>query len=277
MASLLPRNTAPADPLDAQVLRATLAACGHPMEVEVLQSCTSTNALLLAAEGVHTCALLAERQTAGRGRRGRRWHAAPGADLTFSLRRRFDFAPSRLAGLSLAVGAGLARTLRALGAHEAALKWPNDLVAREAKLAGVLVETRAGSRGVTAVVGVGLNLRTNPGAETRLGRPVIALDALLGTLPGRNALAAALLAGLEDTLDTFGREGLDAFISDWQSMHALQGRRLRVRMADGRVIAGTADGIAADGGLLVRNRGGVHAIHSGSVVRPRAGAGRAAT
>jgi BirA family biotin operon repressor/biotin-[acetyl-CoA-carboxylase] ligase len=262
----------PADPLDAAHLRSALSALGEPLDLEVLQSCTSTNSLLLERAGAEPLALLAERQTAGRGRRGRRWHAAPGASLTFSLRWRFPGGITRLAGLSLAVGVGVARVLHRLGAHEVGLKWPNDLLARSGKLGGILIETRSSAASSLAVIGVGLNLRAGDGLQARLGRRVSALESLLDGRRAldRNALAAELLAELTSTLRCFEREGLGAFIGEWEAMHALRGTRLQVRTAEGRVISGTADGIAPDGGLLLRNRRGLHAIHSGSVVRARA-------
>ncbi|MBK8063768.1 MAG: biotin--[acetyl-CoA-carboxylase] ligase [Betaproteobacteria bacterium] len=279
-----PSHRRDTEALDATAIREALAERGAAVAVEVLQTCTSTNSVLLerpADAGAHRepLALFAETQTAGRGRRGRRWHAAPGAGLTFSLRWRCAGGAARLAGLSLAVGVGAARALHALGARAVELKWPNDLLAvtgaGEGKLGGVLVETRGSSNGeVLVVVGLGLNLHTAEGLDERLGRRVAALDQLLDPLPPRNLLAAALVAALARTLEDFARDGLRAFVADWQALHAHRGQRLRVRMADGRVLSGTADGIADDGGLLLRNRRGVHAVHSGSVVRARGAAAR---
>src|SRR6185503_7682519 len=116
------------------------------VEVRVVERCTSTNDLLL--EETHTVLLAAEEQTAGRGRRGRRWHSARGAGLTFSLGRRIRRPARELSALSLVAGVAAASALRALGVRKAALKWPNDLVVEGAKLGGILVEARtAGGRG----------------------------------------------------------------------------------------------------------------------------------
>lgn len=258
--------------LDARTIREGLAARGEVLTVHVLERCTSTNSEMLALEFARSPALLlADEQTAGRGRRGRRWHANPGAALTFSVRWEFTGDASRLRGLSLAAGVGIARALHALGAQGVGLKWPNDLLASMgkggAKLGGILIETRSSAGRIAAVVGVGLNCRRMPGLEARLGRAVASLEESIDPLPARNAIAIRVVAELASTLRLFGDCGLDAFRADWEALHAHQGAPLRVRTAEGRVIAGIADGIGPDGGLLLRNRRGVRCIHSGTVIR----------
>lgn len=266
----------PADVLEAAAIRATLAARGEPIAVEVLAQCESTNSALLERRADRSpLLLLADAQTAGRGRRGRSWVSAAGTAVTFSLRWSFAGPVGRLRGASLAIGVGLARTLHAFGAPDVRLKWPNDLLAPralngarvEGKLGGVLVETRSGAGGVIAVIGVGLNWRRQPELDAQLGRPVASLEDLLDPLPSRNSLAAGLAAGLAGTLRTFDAEGLANFRPAWEALHAYQGARLRVRTGDGRVIAGTAEGIAADGALLLRNRRGLHPVTDASVLR----------
>ena len=274
----------PLDALDAATIRRGLAAQGETLAVEVRGSCESTNTVLLdRLDEEAPLLLLAEKQTAGRGRRGRRWQSAPGGALTFSMRWRFGGPAGRLRGLSLAAGVGIACALRDLGAAGVRLKWPNDLLAPlgypderlSGKLGGVLIETRSGGGGTDAVIGIGLNCARMPGLERRLRRPVATLDALLDPLPARNAIAVRLAAELARTLRRFDRGGFAAFRAEWSSMHAHPGERLKVRMGDGRSVAGTADGVAADGALLLRNRRGLHAVASGSVVRQSPMAGRA--
>lgn len=259
------------DLLDAGAIRAGLAAQGETLAVEVRGRCASTNTELLAhgAAAVPQL-LLADEQTAGRGRRGRRWLAPPGSALMFSLRWEFAGPVARLRGLSLAAGVGVARALRAMGASGVALKWPNDLLAGTGKLGGVLIETRSSGRAAAAVIGVGLNWRRQPGLEALLRRPVAALEDHLHPLPSRNRIAARVVAELARTLRAFDEAGLDAFRGAWESMHAQQGERLRVRIADGRVVQGVAEGIAKDGALLLRNRRGLRTIASGSVMRGHA-------
>jgi BirA family biotin operon repressor/biotin-[acetyl-CoA-carboxylase] ligase len=256
------------DRLDDTAIAAGLAARGEAIAVEVLERCASTNTELLEGGGAAgPVLLLAEEQTAGRGRRGRRWHAPPGSALLLSLRWPFAGPVARLRGLSLATGVSIAGSLRALGAAQVALKWPNDLLAGQGKLGGILIETRAAPGRVAAVIGIGLNCRRVPGLDTRLDRQITALESLLDPLPPRNAIAARLVADLARALRDFDLRGFGAFRTAWDDLHAYRGERLRVRTADGRVVAGIAEGIAGDGALVLRNRLGVHAIASGSVVR----------
>src|SRR5512134_3558368 len=149
------------DKLDA----AAIALPG--VELRVLERCTSTNDLLLKARPEKPVLVAAEEQSAGRGRRGRRWHSAPGAGITFSLGRRVRRPVRELAALSLVAGVAVARALHALGMTAVRLKWPNDLVTGDAKLGGILVETRNGGQ---AVIGIGLNHRRTPGLEARVRR-----------------------------------------------------------------------------------------------------------
>src|SRR5436190_24276906 len=142
------------------------------IEVRRIERCASTNDVLLAANRPGVL-LIADEQTAGRGRRGRRWYSAPGAGLTFSLSVKIG---RTVAGLSLVAGVAAARALRALGVAQAALKWPNDLEVDGAKLGGILVETRSQGRATHAVIGIGLNCRHDAGLELRLRRRVGALD-----------------------------------------------------------------------------------------------------
>lgn len=235
-------------------------------EVRVVARCTSTNTLLLAQGAGQPVLLAAEEQSAGRGRRGRRWHSAAGAGLLFSLCLPMRRTARELGGLSIVAGLAAVRTLRRLGAADAALKWPNDLLVRGAKLGGVLVETRAQGTGSLAVVGVGINHRATDGLARRLRRGVAALEQLLRPLPARNAVIGALGRDLLAALRAFDATGFEPFRADWEALDAHAGRRLRVRLADGRLIAGMAAGVAADGALQLRTPRGLRTVRNGRVV-----------
>src|SRR5258705_10715180 len=117
-------------------------------ELRRIERCASTNGVLLAEKGLaRPVLLLADEQTAGRGRRGRRWHSAPGAGLTFSLAVALRRPLRELAALPLVAGVAVARALHSLGIARAALKWPNDIVVDGAKLGGILVETKSLNEG----------------------------------------------------------------------------------------------------------------------------------
>ena len=232
-------------------------------EVRVLERCSSTNDVALKAAAPVLVA--AEEQTAGRGRRGRRWHSAPGAGVTFSLGRKIHRPTRELAALSLVAGVAAARALRGFGA-DVRLKWPNDLLLGGAKLGGILVESRSSGH---AVIGIGINCRRTRGLEAKMRAKVRRDVAFLGEVDRNEVIRRVALALLE-ALDAFERGGLDALRADWQAMDAHAGQRLRVRLADGRVMSGIAAGLGQDGSLQISTRKGVRAVTSGRVVSARA-------
>jgi BirA family biotin operon repressor/biotin-[acetyl-CoA-carboxylase] ligase len=236
------------------------------IEVRVLERCTSTNDLLLAA-GQADVLLAAEHQTAGRGRRGRRWHAAARSAVTFSLSRLVHRPPRELPGLALVAGVGVARALRALGATRAALKWPNDLVIDGAKLGGILVETRSQGTATLAVIGIGINCRRDVPLERRLRRPLAWLEQYT-RLP-RSRVIARVAHGVLEALATFEAAGLEPLRAAWESLDAHAGERLRLRLADGRVVSGVARGLDGDGGLRLQTAKGVRTVRSARVLRAR--------
>jgi BirA family transcriptional regulator, biotin operon repressor / biotin---[acetyl-CoA-carboxylase] ligase len=251
------------DPLDA-------AAIDLPgVEVRVVARCASTNTILLKQQSASCVLLAAEHQSAGRGRRGRRFHSAPGAGITFSLARRIRRPARELAALSLVAGVAASKALRALGVHETALKWPNDLLVEGAKLGGILVETRT-ERGLTrAVIGVGVNYRRTPGLEARLRRRIACLEELVPKMPSRNVVIQWIAKALLEALDRFEAQGLEGVRGEWEAMDAHAGQRLRVRLADGRCISGIASGLAPDGALQLKTIRGIRVVASGRVVSAR--------
>ena len=250
------------DGLDASQIRVA------GTEVRVLARCGSTNALLLESDAHRPTLLACEEQTAGRGRRGRRWHSVPGRSITFSLASPVHRPLRELAALSLVAGVACVRALRALGAVPLALKWPNDLVIDAAKLGGILVETRAQNGATLAVIGVGINFGSSRTLGARVRRRVAFLDRYVNGA-SRNEIIQAVAAALLEALADFEAKGLQAVRTDWEAMDAHAGQRLRVRLADGRIVSGVASGLAADGALRLRTRAGLRSVTSGRVVSTR--------
>ena len=276
----------PLDLLDAGAIRSALPASLQDglAGLEVAWSLDSTNSELLRRDAPpRGCTiLLAERQTGGRGRRGRAWASPLAAHVYLSLARRFEGGLARLGGLSLVAGVAACEALRGLGVSEVGLKWPNDLVVIDGdglrKLGGLLVEGGGEVAGAArAVIGIGLNVRMPPQAGDAIDQPWAELAGLSTHPPSRNAVVAALLARLLPALDDFDAHGLAPFLPRYAALDALAGRTLTVHAATANWPA-TALGIANDGALRVRDAAGEeHLVHAGdvSVRAPRQGSGQA--
>jgi BirA family biotin operon repressor/biotin-[acetyl-CoA-carboxylase] ligase len=247
------RLAEPIEFLDAALLADSVGAAGARVVVADEIDSTSTRLMAMAADGAHsgTC-LAAEWQSAGRGRRGRSWVSALGGSLTFSLLWRFDRGAGHLAGLSLAVGAAVARSLSAQGVARAQVKWPNDVLVDFRKIAGILVETTGDIQGPSvAVVGVGVNYRLGERSLEGIDQAVTDVVQCARPAPSRNALLAALLAELAATLRRFEITGFASERDSWRSLHAYRGRAVRVLPAHEPAFDATVADVAPDGALVV--------------------------
>lgn len=265
----------PMDLLDADAIARALPAAsrGQLASLEVAWSLDSTNSELLRRPGPVNGAevLLAERQTGGRGRRGRAWLSPLAAHLYLSLSRTFGGGLARLGGLSLVAGIAAAEALHALGFDSVRLKWPNDLVvagpAGLRKLGGLLVEGAGEHAGpARAVIGLGLNVRMPAGPAMRIDQPWCDLAMLSpASPPDRNEVAAALLARLLPALEEFDAAGLAPFLPRYAAIDALARQSVEVHGAVASH-AGTALGLAGDGALRVRLADGTEQhFHAGEV------------
>lgn len=265
------RLAAPLELLDAQAIRAALDDLGSRpiagLEVHDRIDSTNVRAMAQAALGAPGGSVwLAERQTAGRGRRGRPWVSPFGANLYLSILWRYPLAPAALGGASLAAGVAVARALRGCGVAGLTLKWPNDLLWQGRKLGGLLLEVSGEAQGPSyLVVGLGLNLRMDERQGQAIDQPWTDLHrALDGTPPGRNRLAALLIDALAQALERYGRRGLGPFIADWEAFDRLRGQPIALRLGE-RTIAGRYEGIAPDGALRLRTPEGIRCFHAGEV------------
>jgi BirA family transcriptional regulator, biotin operon repressor / biotin---[acetyl-CoA-carboxylase] ligase len=254
------RLAAPIEFIDVPRVRNGLDPACARVTLEVVDEIDSTSTHLMqrAAQGAAsgTC-LVAEWQSAGRGRRGRSWVASLGGSLTFSLLWRFERGAGHLAGLSLAVGVGVARALVACGVERAQVKWPNDVVSDFRKLAGILVETSGEMQGPSvAVIGVGVNYRLAERVIDRIDQPVTDVAGACADLPSRSDLLAALVVELVRVLETFERAGFAALRDEWRALHAYHGRRVRVLPPRDAPFDAEVVDVGADGVLVVRGADG---------------------
>ena len=203
--------------------------------------------------------LVADRQTAGRGRQGREWFDGRGNFMGSTLVRP---GPGDPPAQSLAFVAALAvyETVLPLLAdpRALALKWPNDLLLGEAKLAGILLEREADA----VVVGIGVNLAAAP---TLPDRPAATLAAL-GPAPDRDTFAATIAAAFDRELERWRTHGIEPLLRRWQQVGHPVGTPLTVHEPDGTRVTGAYAGLAPDGSLRLRlEDGSVRPIHAGDV------------
>jgi BirA family biotin operon repressor/biotin-[acetyl-CoA-carboxylase] ligase len=227
---------------------------------------TSDRAKELADDGAeHGEVVIAEAQTAGRGRRGRAWTSPPGRNLALSVILRPDLPPARAPELTLVASIAVCDALRQAGV-DAGIKWPNDVLAGGKKIAGILTELAAEPDRVHwVVIGVGVNVNTRAEdfPEELRGEATSILLERGGAAP-RALFAAACLTGLEEWLDRHAEEGFGAIRAAWRERSVTLGRQVSVR-ADGREVVGTAVDLDEDGALLVRDAAGLQRILAGDV------------
>jgi len=225
---------------------------------------TNDDAFAAARAGAtHGAVFVAAAQWSGRGRRGSAWTSPAGENLTFSVLLRPALPAERISAIALVAGMAARAAAAARVSDAVAIKWPNDVLVGEKKLAGILVESRVSGAEVEAVVvGVGMNV-----SMTTLPEEIAAVATSLALLgdpaPNREALLADILAGFERRFEAFARGGLASLLSELRQHDALLGKMLAV--GD---VRGEGAGIGVDGALLIRDaRGIVHEVTSGTVER----------
>ncbi|MCB1619187.1 MAG: biotin--[acetyl-CoA-carboxylase] ligase [Thiothrix sp.] len=251
------------NPLDAEAIRAslspTVAAALGP--IQVFRQLDSTNCWLLE-QGRSGDVCLAEAQTAGRGRYGKRWQS-PEGNIYCSLRWHFDTVPPQFGCLSLVTGVALAQALEQVGLTGHGLKWPNDLWHQDRKLGGILIQTADVPSQV--VIGIGLNVQMAVDTETPIDQPWCQLSDLLAFLPDRNHLLGVMLEQLVPALQRFPAFSLPAFLPEWERRDVLNGRRIRA-LSGHDTLTGVAMGLDSRGWLRLRDPSGrEHAFSSADV------------
>lgn len=262
----------PVELLDERSMVSALGTdCSAPVHLHWELDSTQDELARLATHARDLTVVLAEHQTRGRGRRGQDWLSPPGLGIWLSCLKRFDGGPAALSGLSVAMGVCVVQALQDLGVSALALKWPNDVMSAHGKLAGILIEVSGEYDGPTvARVGLGLNLRLPPGLLEELDQDVADIAGLCnGEVPGRNTLAAHLIAQIRAGLLRFEQHGLTAFASEFAAMDWLLDQPVNVHDSEG-TLAGIARGIDPQGALRVEIDGRIRLIHSQKVsVRAR--------
>lgn len=212
--------------------------------------------------------VVADHQTAGRGRRGRRWEAPPGTSLLVSVVLGPPAGDGTVALATVACALAAADAVGAVAGFEPALKWPNDLVVGDRKLAGVLAELVPTDRGPSVVVGLGLNMRSAPPG---LPAPAVTVEEVAGRPIHGPTLLGAFVSALGAMAVDLDGPGRAAVIEGYRRRCVTIGRAVRVELPGGTAIEGVAQGVDDDGRLLVATGPSAHRVDAGDVVHVRAG------
>lgn len=256
------RLNTPLQLLNPDILRQHLS--GAPVHTYAVIDSTNHNMMAQLDRWQKGECVLAEMQTAGRGRRGRQWHSPFGSQFIMSMYWRLDDGPGAAMGLSLAIGVAVVRALEAQGYHGLSLKWPNDIYMSRRKLAGILVEMSAAVGGLChLVIGIGINLNLSDEVIAQLDQPCAHL-AEQPIMVDRNRLSAAVIQELRNALALFERQGLSAFLTEWNRLDMFMQQPVKVLLGE-QVIQGIYCGIDTEGNMLLQDKDGVRKFVGGEI------------
>ncbi len=244
--------------LDLEQIRQCL---NRDCELFLFEKTDSTNeqAMLKVKQGYALpLACFAEEQTQGRGRRGKVWVSPPGASVYLSLAWKFDLSVNDLGCLSLAIGVAVARVLKSIGLKQVGLKWPNDVLVDDKKIAGILIEiSQITNKTTTAIIGIGLNFKLPDKLPETPAQPwtdiVSSLGAalLLEKKPGRNKIACLLLQECMAICESFAQARQDLMFEYQQYDICLQ-QAVNVYLEDAPLMQGVVVGFEANGEIRIR-------------------------
>ncbi len=249
--------------LDAEKLQMNLAL----NQPKVFEQLDSTNAWLMTHQQdlAHGQTVLAEYQSAGRGRRGRQWQTPYAGQLCLSMLWRLQDGIEATMGLSLAVGLAIVESLDSLGYSGLGLKWPNDIYMHGAKLAGVLIELQGQSDSeVSLVMGMGLNVRVERQQALLIDQQFAQLESE-GQVVDRTELAVTLIKSLNHMFDLFRERGFAALQQRWNHYDVFNGQRVSLHFSQEKQVTGVAKGVDELGQLLLEIDGAEHRFMAGEV------------
>ncbi|MCH9755824.1 MAG: biotin--[acetyl-CoA-carboxylase] ligase [Gammaproteobacteria bacterium] len=235
------------------------------LNLHVFASIDSTNRFLKTqpyTQGVTCC--VSETQTKGRGRFGRHWHSPFGENIYCSVSLRIDGDPSLLSGLSLVVSLAMHTVLQKHSHQSIAIKWPNDLLWNDKKLAGTLIEmTAEGNNSTDIIIGIGLNINSVTSPQKNIDKPWCSLSEITQQVFDRNTLISELLSTLIEYLHEFKQKGFIAFQKSWNALDYLKNRTFTISQPTGS-ITGKGCGVNNAGYLQLKDQTGVlHTLSSG--------------
>ncbi|MGH1463270.1 MAG: bifunctional biotin--[acetyl-CoA-carboxylase] ligase/biotin operon repressor BirA [Neptuniibacter sp.] len=248
--------------VEAKLNHCSLELVAESTNEQAMNACQKDNC--------HGYLYLAEQQTAGRGRRGRPWISPFARNLYFSLVWRFERGIGALEGLSLLVGLSLVKALEKLDVEGVKLKWPNDLLFEDKKLAGILIEVNGEASGqCQVVIGVGVNVDMPVLTAEEIDQPWVDLNFIRGGKVSRNQLLAEVINELVMQLQVFQEKGFSSLVGEWQHYNAHQNQAVTLQLGNGEV-TGTCLGVDASGALVLETDKGREIFFGGEVSLRRA-------
>jgi len=244
------RLAEPVSLLDEKSQQSNLHALGWRAHLLRVTDSTNAEALRRLMEGEQApFVIIAEEQTAGRGRRGRSWLSPPAQNLYYTLALRVTGGPKRLSGLSLVVGLAVMRALREMGVPHAGVKWPNDIYVDERKVAGILLELTGDPADVChVVIGIGINVNMTSLDAEAIDRPWTSLRLERSEPVDRNALVKVLSLSLDDYLRRHREQGFAGLRAEWESHNVWQSKRCCLNTGN-ELICGDVLGVDDEGAL----------------------------
>lgn len=254
--------------LDAAEIRRLQNKASPTVLVQHITDSTNSQLLQKVAEGVPLesgFSLVAEAQTAGRGRRGKTWYSPYGSNLYFSMYWRLEQGIQSAMGLSLVVGIALARLLKRDYQVNAKVKWPNDLYINNQKVAGILVELSAAQiqAGCDVIIGIGLNVQMPELKAEHISQPWIDLTTAANQTIDRNLLICRLQTELIALLNLFRDTGFAAFVAEFNSLNQHAGQR--VTLSGAQNVSGIFESVDTQGGVILRNDCGAQSYYGGEI------------
>jgi BirA family biotin operon repressor/biotin-[acetyl-CoA-carboxylase] ligase len=256
------------EPLDSDRITASLpkAVRAWLKSLEIFAEIDSTSLHLARAAqsgSIDGHVVVADFQTAGRGRRGRTWTANAGANVAVSIGHVLDVPVARVGALSLVVGLAVADALDCAGVRGVGLKWPNDVLLRGGKLGGILVELMASTAPVSVIIGIGLNVALDAATRAHIATAVAAITDD-GTRVDRNALIGSVIARVHEFTQAFENTGFGPFRTLWESMNVHAGCDVDVLTGTSR-IGGRVLGVTDAGELRLETADGEMTFSAGEV------------
>lgn len=256
------------DLLDLNVIKTNLKST-PALNIQIFPQIDSTNSFLMRQDNPAMQVCFAEFQSAGRGRRGRIWVSPMAQNIYCSIGWGFEGGAAAVEGLSLAVGLAIVRSLKKFGLTGLTLKWPNDVLYQNKKLAGILIEMRGDPAGYCQIViGVGLNVSMQERQGESIDQPWAALNSILANQSlapvTRNQLASALLDELMEILQGYHENGFADYQSEWVDVAAYKGQLVELRNGQS-LLSGILVGVTESGALQLETQAGLQTYHGGEI------------